>query len=111
MKVLIAGGAGFIGSHLCDYLLDKDCEIICMDDLITGNEENLSKHFDNPRFKFIKHNVSEYIDSESEKFNRMVGWIRDDLGVTSLRYQTLDDMVRAIGLPRESLCLYCWSGK
>jgi amidophosphoribosyltransferase len=55
--------------------------------------------------------VSEYIDSDSEKFRQMVEWIRDDLGVTSLKYQSLDDMVRAIGLPKESLCLYCWSGK
>jgi amidophosphoribosyltransferase len=56
-------------------------------------------------------NVSEYLDSGSEKFNKMVEWVKEDLGVTSLRYQTLDDMVRAIGLPKESLCLYCWSGK
>jgi glutamine phosphoribosylpyrophosphate amidotransferase len=41
----------------------------------------------------------------------MVEWIRKDLGVTSLRYQLLDDMVEAIGLPKERLCLYCWIGK
>jgi amidophosphoribosyltransferase len=56
-------------------------------------------------------NVGEYIDSNSEKFKQMVEWIKDDLGVTSLQYQTLEDMVRAIGLPREQLCLYCWCGK
>lgn len=56
-------------------------------------------------------NVSEYIDSNSEKFRQMVEWIRNDLSVTSLRYQTIDDMIRAIGLPKDSLCLYCWSGK
>jgi amidophosphoribosyltransferase len=55
--------------------------------------------------------VSEYIDSNSEKFRQMVEWIRNDLSVTSLRYQSIDDMIRAIGLPKESLCLYCWSGK
>ncbi len=55
--------------------------------------------------------VSEYIDSNSEKFRQMVEWIKNDLGVTSLRYQTIDDMIRAIGLPKESLCLYCWNGK
>jgi amidophosphoribosyltransferase len=42
---------------------------------------------------------------------KMVEWIADDLGVTSLRYQNLDDMVAAIGLPREKLCLYCWNGE
>jgi amidophosphoribosyltransferase len=55
--------------------------------------------------------VSEYLDSNSEKFSKMVEWIRKDLEVTSLKYQTLDDMVRAIGLPKESLCTYCWMGK
>ena len=51
--------------------------------------------------------VDEYLNHSSEKFIQMVEWIRKDLGVTSLKYQTLDDMVRAIGLPKESLCLYC----
>lgn len=55
--------------------------------------------------------VTEYIDSNTEKFRQMVEWIKNDLGVTSLRYQTVDDMIKAIGLPRESLCLYCWCGK
>jgi dTDP-glucose 4,6-dehydratase len=61
MRVLITGGAGFIGSHLCDFLLNKGYEVVCLDNLITGKEENISRHFDNPNFKFIKHNVSEYI--------------------------------------------------
>ncbi len=54
--------------------------------------------------------VSNYIDSSSENYHEMVEWIKNDLGVTSLRYQSLDDMVKAIGLPKESLCLYCWCG-
>jgi len=55
--------------------------------------------------------VSEYIDPNSQKYKKMVDWIGKDLGVTSLRYQLLDDMVEAIGLPKEKLCLYCWTGK
>ena len=55
--------------------------------------------------------VSEYIDQSSEKYKKMVDWIADDLGVTSLRYQLLDDMIAAIGLPEERLCTYCWTGK
>jgi amidophosphoribosyltransferase len=55
--------------------------------------------------------VSEYIDSNSEKYKQMVKWIAGDLGVTTLRYQTVDDMVKAIGLPKDKLCLYCWTGK
>jgi len=55
--------------------------------------------------------VSEYIDSKSEKYKQMVEWIAGDLGVTTLRYQTVDDMVEAIGRPKENLCLYCWTGQ
>jgi amidophosphoribosyltransferase len=54
--------------------------------------------------------VQEYIDHRSKKYQKMVDWIEKELGVTSLRYQRIDDMVEAIGLPREKLCLYCWMG-
>lgn len=55
--------------------------------------------------------VSEYIDHNCEKYKRMVEWIAKDLLVTTLRYQTADDMIEAIGRPRENLCLYCWTGE
>lgn len=55
--------------------------------------------------------VSEYTDSRSDKYEAMVEWIARDLEVTTLRYQTLEDMVAAIGLPKEKLCLYCWTGE
>ena len=55
--------------------------------------------------------VSEYLNPESEKYKKMVEWIAKDLGVSSLQYQYLDDMIQAIGLPKERLCLYCWIGK
>ena len=55
--------------------------------------------------------VSEYTDSRSDTYKRMVEWIARDLEVTTLRYQTLEDMIAAIGLPKEKLCLYCWTGE
>ena len=55
--------------------------------------------------------VSEYADHNTEKYKKMIEWIAKDLSVTTLRYQTVDDMVEAIGLPKEKLCLYCWTGK
>ena len=55
--------------------------------------------------------VGEYIDHNSKKYRKMVEWIAKDLEVTTLRYQTVDDMVKAIGLPRERLCLHCWNGE
>jgi amidophosphoribosyltransferase len=54
--------------------------------------------------------VSDYIDSNSAKYQQMVEWIKQDLDVTSLRYQLLDDMAEAIGLPKDRLCLHCWRG-
>ena len=60
-RTLITGGAGFLGSHLCEYLLDKDHEVICMDNLITGSRDNIA-HIKNERFQFIEHNVTEFIE-------------------------------------------------
>jgi amidophosphoribosyltransferase len=56
-------------------------------------------------------NVERYIDRNSKEYKKMVEWIVEDLEVTTLRYQTVDDMVKAIGLPKEKLCLYCWNGE
>jgi len=55
-------------------------------------------------------NVSEYLNADSGKYAQMIEWIRQDLNVTTLKYQRLEDMVQAIGLPFEELCLYCWIG-
>ncbi len=54
--------------------------------------------------------LSEYANPDTERYQRMVERIREHLGLTSLRYQRLDDMIEAIGLPREKLCTYCWDG-
>ncbi|MGA1842637.1 MAG: UDP-glucuronic acid decarboxylase family protein [bacterium] len=59
-RVLITGGAGFLGSHLCDFFLAHNYEVICMDNLITGNIENIA-HIRSENFLFIKHDVTNYI--------------------------------------------------
>ena len=59
--VLITGGAGFIGSHLCELLLEKGCKIICMDNLITGSMKNIVHLQNNPHFTFINNDVSKHI--------------------------------------------------
>ena len=56
--VVVAGGAGFIGSHLCKSLLDDNYKVICVDNLITGDEKNISPLFKNPNFQFIKQDVT-----------------------------------------------------
>jgi amidophosphoribosyltransferase len=55
--------------------------------------------------------IGDYLDPDSPKYARMVEWIKDDLGLDSLRYQRLDDMIDAIGLTKDDLCLYCWTGQ
>jgi dTDP-glucose 4,6-dehydratase len=60
-RVLVTGGAGFIGSHLCDLFIKKGYFVICMDNFITGKMENISHLIKDKNFKLIRHNVSDYI--------------------------------------------------
>lgn len=61
MKIaVITGGAGFLGSHLCDKLLNEGMKVICIDNLITGSLENISHLFGNDNFTFIKHDVTNF---------------------------------------------------
>lgn len=61
--------------------------------------------------EIMPESFDEYLDSSSEKYSCMIEWIREKLNLTSLKYQTLDDMLEAIGLPKENICTYCWNGK
>jgi dTDP-glucose 4,6-dehydratase len=60
-RVLITGGAGFIGSHLCERFLADGHDVICMDNFLTGTPDNIAHLFGNERFHFIKQNVTDYI--------------------------------------------------
>jgi amidophosphoribosyltransferase len=55
--------------------------------------------------------VEPYLDPDSRPYKKMLGLMEKDLNVTSLRYQKLDDMIKATGLPRKDLCTYCWTGQ
>ncbi|NTW07852.1 MAG: NAD-dependent epimerase/dehydratase family protein, partial [Syntrophaceae bacterium] len=56
-RILITGGAGFLGSHLCDRLLNEDNEILCLDNFYTGNKANISHLSGNYRFELIRHDI------------------------------------------------------
>ena len=62
MRAIVTGGAGFLGSHLCDYLIGQGWEVLAIDNLVTGSEGNLGHLQGNPRFRVMRHDVSRYID-------------------------------------------------
>jgi UDP-glucuronate decarboxylase len=70
-NILITGGAGFIGSHLCERLLNDGNKIICLDNLFTGSENNISNLMDNPDFEFVNHDITNpfYRDGIDEIYN------------------------------------------
>ena len=58
---VVTGGAGFLGSHLCDKLINENINVICIDNLLTGSLDNIEHLFENEKFKFIKHDVTNFI--------------------------------------------------
>lgn len=60
MKSIVTGGAGFLGSHLCDFLLEKGHEVICIDNLVTGNTRNI-EHIKSDMFTYLKHDITKPI--------------------------------------------------
>lgn len=67
MRILVTGGAGFIGSHLIDRLMEEGHEILCLDNFYTGHKENILKWLDNPYFELIRHDITEPIRLEVDQ--------------------------------------------
>ncbi|WZO97861.1 UDP-glucuronic acid decarboxylase family protein [Isosphaeraceae bacterium EP7] len=61
MRTVITGGAGFVGSHLCERFLAEGHEVVCVDNLLTGSRNNILQILDNPSFRFVEHDISEPI--------------------------------------------------
>ncbi|GHO84267.1 UDP-glucuronic acid decarboxylase family protein [Dictyobacter formicarum] len=66
MKILVTGGAGFIGSNLCERLLDEGHTVLCVDNFITGSIDNIQAFIDHPRFTFLQHDVTQPFESDAE---------------------------------------------
>jgi dTDP-glucose 4,6-dehydratase len=62
LRAIVTGGAGFLGSHLCDFFIEKGWEVVSLDNLVTGADSNISHLLSHPRFKFVKQDVSQYIE-------------------------------------------------
>ena len=58
-RVLVTGGAGFLGSHLCDKLVKQADEVICVDNLFTGSKDNIKHLLSEPNFEFIRHDITQ----------------------------------------------------
>jgi len=68
-RTLITGGAGFLGSHLCDFLIEKGHEVICIDNLLTGDMENISHLLGHKRFRFVQYDVTNYLHVDGPLHN------------------------------------------
>ena len=66
-RVLVTGGAGFLGSHLCDRLIEAGNEVICVDNLFTGSKDNIRHLLSNPKFEFIRHDVTQPLYVEVDR--------------------------------------------
>ena len=65
--ILVTGGAGFLGSHLCERLLKDGNEVICLDNLFTGSKDNIRHLMSNERFEFIRHDITQPISLEVDQ--------------------------------------------
>ena len=66
-RILVTGGAGFLGSHLCDRLIEQGNDVICINNLFTGSKDNVRDLMGNPYFEFIRHGVTEPIYVEVDQ--------------------------------------------
>lgn len=111
MRILLTGGAGFIGSNLCDLLVKEGHSIICMDNLITGKRENIQHLLANSNFKFIEHDVTKYIDVK-EKIDYVLHFASPASPIDYLKYPIKTLKVgslgthNALGVAKEHKCKF-----
>ena len=65
--ILVTGGAGFLGSHLCDRLIERGDDVICVDNFFSGREENIAGLIDHPRFELVRHDIVQPLFRDAER--------------------------------------------
>ena len=95
-KILLTGGAGFIGSHLCDFLLQKDYFIVCLDNLITGSLNNIKHLLKEKNFRFIKHDITKPF-AIKDKFYYVLHFASPASPIDYLRYPIKTLKVGSLG--------------
>ncbi|HHH10895.1 MAG TPA: NAD-dependent epimerase/dehydratase family protein, partial [Sorangium sp.] len=66
-RIIVTGGAGFLGSHLCDRLLERGDHVVCVDDFSTGHRNNIAQHANNERFEVLDHDVAQPWSSDIDQ--------------------------------------------
>ncbi len=95
-RVLITGGAGFIGSHLCNVFIKKGYSVICIDNLVTGRLDNIKHLLNNKNFRFVKHDVTKYINIK-DKLDYVLHFASPASPVDYLRYPIKTLKVGSLG--------------
>ena len=97
MRVLITGGAGFVGSHLVDHYLRRGDEVIVIDNLITGQEENVRQHIDNKKLKFIKQDVCDVAEVKGNVDLKKLQAFIDEFGLEKIAFVNVEMNVNMAG--------------
>lgn len=96
LRVLVSGGAGFIGSHLCDSLIADGHEVVCVDNFITGRRKNIEHLLDHPAFQLIEHDIVDPLD-ESIQVDRVFHLASPASPVGYMRYPIETHLVNSVG--------------
>ncbi len=100
MKIVVTGGAGFIGSHLCARLLAEGHEVLCVDNLITGSEKNIAPLYPHAHFTFLRHDVTQPFSFEAEAIFHMaspaspVGYLENPIATIMVNSQGTHQMLQ-----------------